>query len=440
MWKPITDRFKDYIGTPKSNGYQSLHTTVMGSEGNIIEMQIRTWEMNQIAEDGIAAHWLYKNGDEGGKARLTKDDRALTWLKNLIEWQKDLTDSNEFLEFFKIDLFHAEIFVFTPKGDLISLPKGATVLDFAFAVHTELGLHCIGAKVDGKMEPIHGLLKSGSTVEVLHLSSKKPSIEWLREVKTPKARSAIRRWLKSTGRQESIDLGKKIVRMRLKKQHLSSSFADHIPSLLQHLGINSLERLYELVGTGEVSVGRVTQYFEVRKIKRSVGSRVVSGLVDTLTGRREEVLVGNEDNLMVRFARCCNPVPGDAIIGFVTRGRGISVHRTDCSNVAIFSGDGERVMNVSWDTGTKKKYVAFIEITASDRHGLLHEITTVLSDAGANVVEGGVRTEHGRVDDRFKIEILNRNQLRQILRRIQRIKGIETVSRTRDYDQLADGG
>ncbi len=440
MWKPITDRFKDYISTPKSNGYQSLHTTVVGGEGNIIEMQIRTWEMNHVAEDGIAAHWLYKDGNGNDGAVVTKDDKALAWLKNLIEWQKDLTDSNEFLEFFKIDLFHAEIFVFTPKGDLISLPKGATVLDFAFAVHTDLGLHCIGAKVDGKIEPIHGVLKSGSTVEVLHLSSKKPSIEWLREVKTPKARSAIRRWLKSAGRQESIDLGKRIVKARLKRSHLSSGFSDHVPSLLQFLGINSLERLYELIGTGEVPVGRVIQYFEAKQIRASVGSRMVSSLVNTFTGRKKEVLVGGNDDLMVRFARCCNPVPGDRIVGFVTRGRGISVHRDDCSNVEFFSADSERAIKVKWDAGAKKKYVVFIEITASDRHGLLHEISAVLSDAGADVVEGTIKTDHGRVNNGFKIEIVNRNQLRQIVDKIQRIKGVESVSRTRDYDQIAEGG
>jgi len=437
MWKPIADRFKDYISTPKSNGYQSLHTTVVGPEGTIIEMQIRTWEMNHVAEDGIAAHWLYKDGEEG---RPTKDDRALSWLKNIIEWQKDLTDSNEFLEFFKIDLFHAEIFVFTPKGDLISLPKGATVLDFAFAVHTDLGLHCIGAKVDGRIEPIHAVLKSGVTVEILHLSSKKPSIDWLREVRTPKARSAIRRWLKSTGRQESIDLGKRIVKARLKKRHLSPLFADHVPSLLQFVGVNSLERLYELVGKGEMPVERVMQYFEVKKIRTSVRSRVVSTLMDRLAGRKKEVLVGGDDNLMVRFARCCNPVPGDPIVGFVTRGRGVSVHRTDCSNTEFFLHDSERVINVNWDTGVRKKYRVFIEITANDRHGLLHEIAEVLSDAGADIVDGTIKTEHGRVHNRFKLDIVNKNQLKLILGKLQRIKGVESASRTRDYDQIADGG
>jgi GTP pyrophosphokinase len=438
MWKPIADRFKDYISTPKSNGYQSLHTTVMGPEGVIIEMQIRTREMNYVAEDGIAAHWLYKDAAGGGLP--TKDDRTLSWLKNVIEWQKDLTDSNEFLEFFKIDLFHAEIFMFTPKGDLISLPKGATVLDFAFAVHTELGLHCIGAKVDGKIEPIHAVLKSGSTIEVLHLSTKKPSIDWLREVRTPKARSAIRRWLKSTGRAESIDLGKRIVKIQVKKMHLSKVFSDHVPALLAFLGVNSLERLYELVGTGEMSVERVLQYFEVKKVPRSVRSRVVSTLVDTFTGRKKEVLVGGADNLMVRFAHCCNPVPGDSIVGFVTRGRGISVHRSDCGNVAYFSSDMERAIKVNWDTELKKKYRVFIEITAGDRHGLLHEISEVLADAGADIVDGTISTEHGRVHNRFKLDIVNRNQLKLILSKIHRIKGVESATRTRDCDQGAEGG
>jgi GTP pyrophosphokinase len=437
MWKPISDRFKDYISTPKSNGYQSLHTTVMGPDGLIIELQIRTWEMNHVAEDGIAAHWLYK---DSGSAIPTKDDRTLSWLKNIVEWQKDLTDSNEFLEFFKIDLFHAEIFVFTPKGFLITLPKGATVLDFAFAVHTELGLHCIGARVDGKIEPIHAVLKSGATVEVLHQSTKKPSVDWLREVKTPKARSAIRRWLKTAGRTESVDLGKRMVKSKIKKLHLSSQFIDHVPQLLAFLGVNSLERLYELVGTGEIPVERVIQYFEVKKVRRSVRSRVMSTLVDRFTTRKKEVLVGGADNLMVRFARCCNPVPGDPIVGFVTRGRGISVHRADCSNSVYFTGDGQRSVNVSWDAGIKKKYAVYLEITASDRHGLLKELIEVFTDSGADVADGEIKTEHGRVHDRFKIEIMNRNQLKLILNKLQRIKGVESATRSRDFDASDEEG
>jgi len=433
MWKPIQDRFKDYISTPKSNGYQSLHTTVVGSEGNFVEMQIRTWGMNQVAEDGIAAHWRYKSGDS---RKPSQDEQSLTWLKNLIEWQKDLTDSNEFFEFFKIDLFHAEIFVFTPRGDLISLPKGATVLDFAFAVHTDLGLHCIGARVDGKIEPINQVLKSGLTVEILHLGSKKPSIDWLREVKTPKARSAIRRWLKSTGRQESIDLGRRIIKTRLKKNQMAGEFNEHIPGLLQHLGITSKERLYELVGNGEISINRVLQYFEVKNVKTATRPNVVSRIVSTFTGKTREVLVGGSDNLLVRYARCCNPVPGDEILGFVTRGRGISVHRADCVNAAIFAQDKERVMQVSWDDSQSRKFHACIEVKAGDRRGLLHKITEVFSDTGANVLEGTIRTEHEHVNNSFRIEVANTNQLKQIVRRIQRIPGVESVSRAHGISEV----
>lgn len=427
LWTPIQDRFKDYISTPKSNGYKSLHTTVFGERGNIIEVQIRTWEMNQVAEDGIAAHWLYKDGEGDSPS---KDDKALVWLKNLIEWQKDLTDSSEFYEFFKIDLFDAEIFVFTPKGDLISLPKGATVLDFAFAVHTHLGLHCIGAKVDGKLETISKPLHSGSTVEVLHSTSKKPSLDWLREVKTPKARSAIRRWLKNTGRQESIELGKKIVATAYKKLRLNTPLNDHVPFLLQHLGVNNLERLYELVGNGEMPIGRITGYLQENRNRRSVPSRMVSRLVSTFSSSGQGVLVGGSDNIMVRFAQCCNPIPGDSIVGFVTKGRGISVHRSDCENTAFLQQDSERVIKVGWDNHDKKKYIVSLEIAAEDRPGLLHDITGAFLNFGANIIDGRIRSTDSRVQNTFRIEIQNRNQLKQIFGRVQKIKGVSQISRT----------
>lgn len=430
MWTPILDRFKDYISMPKSNGYKSLHTTVVGPNGNIIEMQIRTWEMNQTAEDGIAAHWLYKDGQ---MQLSTKDDRALIWLKNLIEWQKDLTDSSEFYEFFKVDLFHAEIFVFTPKGDLITLPKGATVLDFAFAVHTELGIHCIGARVDGKIEPISRILKSGSTIEILHLSSKKPSIDWLRDVKTPKARSAIKHWLKNTSRMESIELGKKIVKTQIKKLHIGISINNYLPALLEFLGITSEDSLYEQVGKGNIPVNRITQYFKSKKLKEPVGSKV-SRFVDTITGRNRKVLVGGSNNIMIRYAPCCNPVPGDEIIGFITRGRGISVHRTDCQNVELFEKDKERAIQVSWE-GEKQesqRFIVFLDIIANNRMGLLNEITAVLLSYNADILKGDIKTNNQHVHISFQIEINNKNQLNEIVRKVRCIKDIDKVARTRD--------
>ncbi len=430
MWKPIQDKFKDYISTPKFNGYRSIHTTVVGHDGNIIEMQIRTWEMNQTAEDGIAAHWLYKDGKN---IQFTKDDKALIWLKNLIEWQKELTDSTEFYEFFKVDLFHAEIFVFTPKGYLITLPKGATVLDFAFAVHTELGLHCIGARIDGKIESINTRLKSGSTVEILHLATKKPSLDWLRDVKTPKARSAIKHWLKSTSRRESITLGKKIIKAHIKKLHLNISLAEHLPMLLEFLGVTTTDRLYELIGNGEFPITRISQYFAIKKVKEPVGSKV-SRFVDTITGRGRKINVGGTDNIMVRYGRCCNPVPGDDIIGFVTKGRGISVHKKDCPNADLFVKDEERAILVSWEgeTQVERKYVVFLDITGDKRKILLNEISSVFVECNADIIKGSITTDNQYMHNSFQIEIINKNQLKQILRKIQHIKGVEKVTRTRD--------
>ncbi len=429
LWKPIADRFKDYISMPKSNGYQSLHTTVVGDSGNIVEIQIRTWEMNQVAEDGIAAHWLYKEGENSG---FSTDDHQLAWLKNLIEWQKDLTDSAEFVEFFKIDLYHAEIFVFTPKGDLISLPKGATVLDFAFAVHTDLGIHCVGAKVDGKIEPLNTLLRSGFTVDILHSNSKTPSIDWLTDVHTPKGRSALRRWFKNTGKRESIDLGKKILRSHFNKLHLASPFSEFVPTLLSSLGINHLERLYELIGNGELPVARVMRYLNEHRKHQSMPSRVVSKIVNSIRPKSPGIIVGDTDNVMVRFANCCNPIPGDPITGFVTRGRGIVVHHADCPNLAYISRDEERLMSVSWDDHHDRQYFVSLEILATDRSGLLHDVTGVFSNFGADVIDGSLTTVRDQVRNIFKLKIQNKNQLKQIIDRLQKIKGIEKVTRTRD--------
>jgi|WetSurMetagenome_2_1015567.scaffolds.fasta_scaffold00056_4 GTP diphosphokinase / guanosine-3',5'-bis(diphosphate) 3'-diphosphatase len=437
LWKPIQDRFKDYISTPKSNGYQSLHTTVFGEKGNIIEVQIRTWEMNQVAEEGIAAHWLYK--EESGAGALSRDDRSLSWLRNVIDWQKDLTDSNEFYEFFKIDLFHAEIFVFTPRGDLISLPKGATVLDFAFAVHTDLGIHCIGAKVDGKIEPINKALKSGMTVQILRSNTKKPSVDWLREVKTAKARSKIRRWLKTEGRRESIELGKRIIGMYLKKFNRTAAFMELVPSILTSLGITTLDRLYEMTGSGELPAARVMEFLRNRQ-QRRFASAVVSRLVRTFRpGRRSRgVLVGGAENLMVRFAKCCNPIPGDQIVGFVTKGRGISIHRADCPNVPLFSNDEDRRIQVSWEEDEAKKYTVSLHISGADRPGLLHEIAEVFDGLGVNVVQGNVRAAGQQAAASFTIEIGHKNQLKQIFRRIQKIKGIEKIVRTKDLADFSE--
>lgn len=435
LWTPIPDRFKDFISTAKQNGYRSLHTTVFGEKGQIVEIQIRTWEMHQVAEDGIAAHWLYKDG----RGAPSKDDQTLVWLKNVIEWQKDLTDSSEFYEFFKIDLFDAEVFVFTPKGDLISLPKGATVLDFAFAVHTQLGFHCIGAKVDGRFVAPGFKLKSGTTVEVLHLTTKTPAADWLHEVRTPRARSAIRRWIKNAGRQESVELGKKIVENSYKKLRVTVAFSDLVPVMLQHFGVVSVDQFYYAVGKAEISAGRVSAFFEERARRAPAPTRMVSQLVETITGKASGVLVGGGSALMVRFGQCCNPIPGDPIVGFVTHGRGIVVHRTDCEHVQDLAGNPEHSIDVSWDSRASNTYIVFLEITAQDRPGLLHDISGVFVNFGVNVMEGRITTSDIHAHMMFKVQIQNRNQLRQITERLQKIRGVDHITRSRDVKLLGTG-
>jgi len=438
LWRPIQERFKDYISVPKSNGYQSLHTTVFGEKGTIIEVQIRTRDMDHVAEEGIAAHWLYK---EGEKKALSPDDKSLNWLRNIIDWQKDLTDSNEFYEFFKIDLFHAEIFVFTPKGDLISLSKGATVLDFAFAVHTELGIHCIGAKVDGKIEPINTVLKSGMTVQILHSATKKPSVDWLREVHTTRARSKIRRWLKTAGKQQSIDLGKKIIASNVAKVNSSESFLQRVPDILKTLKVSSLDKLYEMVGAGDMPVARIMEFVEEKNTKRFAPTDVVSRIVRSIRGgntRPVGVIVGGTDNLMVRYAKCCNPIPGDEIIGFVTKGRGISIHRMDCPNALIFSTSEDRRIDVRWDEGDTKKYTVSLEITSLDKPGLLLEISKVFSMLGANVLEGTLRVKNQQAKASFTIEIQDKSQLKLVFRRIQKINGVEKIVRTKEAIDMSE--
>jgi len=437
MWTPVLERFKDYIGVPKTNGYRSLHTTVMGKqEKYTVEMQIRTWEMNKTAEEGIAAHWLYKEGLPTAVPKAANtDDKAIEWLKNVIEWQENLTNSAEFYEFFKVDLFDDEIFVFTPKGNLISMPKGATVLDFAFSVHTHLGIHCIGAKIDGHIEPVGTELKSGQTIEILHLESKTPSADMHKYAKTPKARSAIRHWLSNAEKQESIDLGKKIIQRAYDNLHANSDFNDHAPELLQHLGLLNVERLYELVGRGELTESRVMKYFSTRKIKRkNVPTQMMTQFMRNFTGQRPSgILIGGKSNLMVRYAECCNPIPGDRITGFLTKGRGISVHRADCAYAGIFENDRERKVEVNWDDGEHKKYYVSLKITGADRSGLLNDVSEVFVDFGASISSGSMKAYNGKADLSFQIEIRNLNQLKQIFRQIEKIKGIDSISRVKDY-------
>jgi guanosine-3',5'-bis(diphosphate) 3'-pyrophosphohydrolase len=354
LWKPIPGRFKDYIAVPKPNMYQSLHTTVIGPKGDPIEIQIRTWEMHRTAEYGIAAHWKYK---EGRKTSYDMD-KKLAWLRQLLEWQNDSSDARDFMETLKIDLFTDEVFVFTPKGDVIDLPKGATPLDFAYTIHSAVGNRCIGAKANGKIVPLDYQLETGDIVEILTTPSTShgPSRDWLKIVKTNQAKNKIRQWFKKERREENIEKGREMLEREAKRQGYKMSLlvnGDWVEGIFKKYGFNSLDDMYSALGYGGVSTNQVLTRLidEYRKANNQDPPETI--IRETRPDRERSladhgISVKGIDNVMVRFAKCCNPVPGDPIIGYITKGRGVSVHRGDCINLSDGSVDTNRLIEVSW--------------------------------------------------------------------------------------------
>ena len=419
MYTPVMARFKDFIATPKSNLYQSLHTTVIGPGGQMVEVQIRTWDMHRVAETGIAAHWRYKEVRE----RETSLDRHMAWLRQVMDWQTDTTDPREFMEELKIDLFPHEIFVFTPKGDLIQLPENAVPIDFAFAVHTDLGLHCGGAKVDGAMVALSRPLNTGETVEVIASPHQKPSRSWLRFVKTSKARSRIKRWLKDEEHSDSVSLGQELLERELKKID-GRPKEEELQAAALGFGAPDVEHLHAQIGSGELSAIKV-----VRKLfpeTKDGGAR--HGPVHR-TKPIGGVTIQGMDNLMIQFARCCHPIPGDKVVGLITRGRGISVHRTDCPNASALLLDRDRVVEVDWDTARDEAFTAQILVKGLDRKNLLRDITTVIADTGTNVSSGELKTEGGLIWNRFVVDVHNVQQLQDLIRRVGQVNGVNEVTR-----------
>lgn len=437
MWKPIPGRFKDYIAMPKPNMYQSLHTTVIGPEGEIFEVQIRTWDMHKTAEYGIAAHWKYKEGT--GKS--DNFDQKLTWLRQLMEWQKDLKDPKEFMETLKLDLFTDEVYVFTPKGDVINLPSGSTPIDFAYRVHTAVGNSCIGAKVDGRIVPLDYKLKNGNIVEILTSPNSSPSRDWLKIVKSSQARSKIRQWFKREAREQNIDRGKIILDKELRRKGYKVTEAlkeEWLKSIANKLSLSSVEDLYAGLGYGNITISQVMskfkeyykEYFKIEddKLVNEIKTR------EKTSYRSKEnidqgVIIKGVDNIKVRFAKCCNPVPGDEIIGYITRGRGLSIHRMDCPNVNII-GEPDRFMEVSWNTNKKAEYQAEIQIKGLDRPGLLTEITQKITDVGLSLASLSARTNKEKLAVmNIILEIKDIEQLKDLMNKIRKIKGVIDVYR-----------
>lgn len=427
IWKPIPGRFKDYIAVPKSNLYQSLHTTVVGPRGDPYEIQIRTWEMHNVAERGVAAHWRYKEGAH----RKGSDDAKVGWLREAVEWLQEMKDPQEFMDTLKIDLFADEVFVFTPKGDVKSLPNGATPVDFAFEIHTDVGLKCFGAKVNGRIVPLSYKLKNGDFVEILTSKTANPTQDWLNYVKTSKARSKIRSWLKEEQKEDNLQRGRELIERELKKNafDLKTVLTEaNLQKTARKYGVSTTDELYSSVGSGRITASQVVQKLtgqepsERRKLPE-VGQK-----------KRRETTRGIEvkgiDNLLVRFSKCCNPVPGDEIIGYITRGRGISVHRADCPNVVGLSIEPGRKIEVSWNAAETDSFQVEIEIEGFDCPNFLSNIMNVLSERKTNIEAVSARTvRHGSVNVQLVLDIHNVTHLHDVMRALRQVNGVLEVHR-----------
>jgi guanosine-3',5'-bis(diphosphate) 3'-pyrophosphohydrolase len=435
LWKPIPGRFKDYIAMPKSNMYQSLHTTVVGPHGEPLEIQIRTHEMHRTSEYGIAAHWRYKEGNRSDK----NFDEKLAWLRQLLEWQHDLRDAREFMESLKIDLFSDNVFVFTPKGEVIELPADSVPLDFAYRVHTEVGHRCVGAKINGKIVSLGYKLKNGDIVEILTSKSSGPSRDWLSLAQTSQAKSKIRQWFKKEQREENITKGKEALEREFKKHSLELELlkTEKLLEIGRRINLFTIEDIYAALGDGTLSpltvVNRTREDIKLPITTDEAQQKIIELRPASKPAHSiEGILVKGIDNLLTRLSHCCNPVPGDPIIGYVTRGRGVSIHRLDCRNISYLeASEKSRLVEANWDLGFHFPFQVKLEITALDRAGLLNDVMTVLAELkkSANWV-----TARSRKDNQATIEMIlelkNKEELEYLLGRFNRVKDVHQVRRT----------
>ncbi len=442
LWKPVPGRFKDFIAIPKPNMYQSLHTTVLGPLSERIEVQIRTEEMHKIAEEGIAAHWAYKEG-----RIISKDDEKFAWLRQLMEWQQDLKDPKEFLETVKVDLFTDEVFVFTPKGDVKSLPRGATPVDFAFAIHSDVGSRCVGAKVNGKIVPLRYKLKNGDMVEVLTNPAAHPSKDWLTFVRTSRAQQRIRAFIKQQQREKSLQLGRELADKEFKRFSLNFNRmlkGGELKKLSEELGYRVEDDMLVALGYGKLAPHQIIHKIvppeqlateakgdgaEEAALMNGGLSRVTE-MARRLVGKqsRTGVQIGGVDDVLVRFGRCCNPVPGDPIAGFITRGRGVTVHHVGCDKA--LATDPERRVDVQWDVRGDFKRPVTLRVLTADRPGLLADISNTFSKKGVNISQANCRaTGDDRAVNTFEIIISDLKQLTDLMRTIERLNGVFSVER-----------
>lgn len=442
MYSPMPGRFKDYIAVPKPNMYQSIHTTLLGEKGTPFEVQIRTWEMHRIAEYGIAAHWAYKEANYGKKGKqvvtVTKD--KLAWLRETLEWQQDMKDPQEFLNTLKTELFEDEVYVFTPKGKILVLPRDATPIDFAYSIHEEIGNHMVGCKVNSKMMPIITKLQSGDIVEIMTSDSQKgPSRDWLKFIKTTKAKSKIQSWFKKEQRSENIEKGKDLIEKEIKRIGISHDELfkqDYINAALERYKFKNLEDMYASVGFGAISQVKIISRMleEYRKIHKEEN---IEQKIEELTSKRKNVkpsstgvVVKGIDNCLVKLSRCCNPVPGDNIIGYITKGRGVSVHRTDCVNVKDLLKEEDRIIDVYWYTEEAASYNVDITVFANDRAGLLADVIQVLSNLKTKLIAlNSKATKEHIATIEVTIEVENIEDLNKVLKELRKIDSVYEVTR-----------
>jgi GTP diphosphokinase / guanosine-3',5'-bis(diphosphate) 3'-diphosphatase len=446
LWKPLPGRFKDFIAMPKFNMYQSLHTTVIGPEGRPLEIQIRTREMHEMAEFGVAAHWMYKHlpgSEHSGRERRgnsagTPEDAKLQWLRSMLDWQKELSDPQEFMDTLRTDLFEDEVYVFTPKGEVKSLAAGATPLDFAYEVHTEIGHRCVGARVNGKIVPLHCELRSGDIVEILTAKRERgPSRDWLAMVKTTRARNKIKAWFKAESRQDTEHTGREVLQEHLRKQGLPAqkiTGSALLADVIREMGYRKADDFYIALGAAKVSpkivVNKVMQ--RLKQGEAADGEDTGAELLRVGRARRRPtkssgqygIEVEGVDDVMLRLAKCCRPVPGDEIVGYISLGRGITIHREDCPNAVVLARDPERFTNVSWAGERSTSFVVEIQIDAWDRHRLLEDLSRAFSESGANILEARCLSMGPMVKNRFVVEVADTHGLKGAITRLRNIDSV----------------
>ncbi len=436
LWRPVPGRFKDYIAIPKSNLYQSLHTTVVGPQGEHVEFQIRTEEMHRVSEFGIAAHWKYKDRGQMGD----KDGKTFSWLRQLLEWHQDLKDNRQFMDSVKLDLFHDVVYVFTPKGMVKEMPLGSTPVDFAYAIHTEIGNHCVGAKVNGKIVSLRSQLASGDNVEILTSPTQVPHKDWLKFARTPRAKTKIKHWIKVEEQKRSVEIGRRLLEREFRRHGIPQAQmlkSERIQQLAKESGYESADELTAAVGYGKLSTSQIIQRLLPTPAQGGAGAVPAEPASPRPSvGKPEDksVKVKGGRDLLMQLSRCCNPVPGDRIIGYITRGRGLTIHSVECPNLEALDYDKERLVEVDWDTTAASTHAVKVSVLTVDKTGILANVSSSISGCEANITKAEITTREDRkalLD--FVIQVTDTAHLARVLKALERVEGVITARRVRSW-------